>query len=444
MDIQQTAERYVAECLKKGAGAAEVYVESSRRLSVRVRNGEIETVQESASHGAGFRVFVKGAMAFASSNDLSERTCREAIDRAVAFARITTPDPSNVLPDDKGVGDAGPLYDPEIARIPMDRKVGLALKAEELALKDPRITLSGGAGYGEGEGEIALANSHGLLKGYRASNCSFSVSVVAADGEERSSGGESCGRRFFADLKPVEEVAERAAKKAWEMLGARPVKTQKAAVIFSPDVARALLGGILGAVNGERVLQKASFLAGKIGEKIGSGLLTLIDDGLRPKGPASAPFDGEGVPQQTRVIVEEGVLRGYMYNTIVAARAGVKSTGNASRRGFASLPGIGPHNFYMAAGKSKPEDIVRSTKRGLLVREVTGYGINPVSGHFSGGAAGFWIENGKIVHPVRGLTIAATAAAMLEGLDLIGDDLDLNRGVTAPTFRVAEMQIGGE
>lgn len=444
MDIKQTAERYVAECRKRGADAAEVYIESGRNLSVRVRNGEIETVEESSSRGVGFRVFVKGAMAFASSNDLAEKTCGEAIARAIAFARITTPDPSNVLPDDKGVGDAGPLYDPEIARIPMDRKVSLAMKAEELAMKDPRITLSDGAGYGEDETEIALANSRGLLKSYRATGCSFGVSVVAAKGEERSSGGESCGRRFFADLKPVEEVSGRAARKAWEMLEARPVKTQKAAVIFDPDVAYALLRGILGAVNGERVLQKASFLAGKIGQRIGSNLLTLTDDGLRPKGPASAPFDGEGVPQQTRVIVEEGVLRGYMYNTIVAARAGVRSTGNASRRGFDSLPGIGPHNFSMAAGKSRPEDIVKATRRGLLVREVTGYGINPVSGHFSGGAAGFWIENGKIVHPVRGLTIAATAAAMLEGIDMAGDDLDLNRGLAAPTFRIAEMQIGGE
>jgi len=444
MDIKETAERYVAECLKKGADAAEVYIESGRQMILRVRNGEIETVQESSSRGAGFRVFVKEAMAFASSNDLAETTCGDAIARAIAFARITTPDTNNVLPDDKGVGDPGPLHDPEIGRIPMDRKVDLALRAEGLAMKDPRITLSGGAAYGEEEGEIALANSHGLLKSYRASNCSFGVSVVAAKGDERASGGESCSRRFFADLKPVEEVAENAARKAWEMLGARPIKTQKAAVIFDPAVAYALLGGILGAVNGERVLQKASFLAGKVGQRIGSDLLTLTDDGLRPKGPASAPFDGEGVPQETRVIVEGGILRGYMYNTIVAARAGVRSTGNASRGGFASLPGIGPHNFYMAAGKSKPEDIVKATRRGILVREVTGYGINPVSGHFSGGAAGFWVENGKILHPVRGLTIAATAAAMLEGIDMVGDDLDFNRGMAAPTFRIVEMQIGGE
>ena len=443
MDIRETAERYVAECLKKGADAAEVYVESGRRLSVRIRNGAVETVQESASRGAGFRVFVKNAMAFAHSNDLSEKTCEEAIERAISFAGITTSDPNNILPDDPGVGDAGPLYDPEIETIPLERKIDLALKAEETALKDPRITLSGGAGYGEGEGEIALANSHGLLKSYRATSCSFSVSVVAAKDDERSSGGESCGRRFFADLKTVPEVAEKAAWKAWRMLGAEPVKTQRASVVFDADVAYALLGGILGAVNGERVLQGASFLAGKIDQKIGSGLMTLIDDGLRPKGPGSAPFDGEGVPKRTRVIVEKGVLRSYMYNTIVAARAGVQSTGNASRGGFSGLPGIGPHNFYMEAGIHKPEDIVRATRRGLLVTEVTGYGINPVNGHFSGGVAGFWIENGKIVHPVRGLTAAGSAAEMLNGIDMVGNDLDLTRGLAAPTFRIRELQIGG-
>lgn len=443
MDIKETAERYVAECLKKGADAAEVYIESGRRLSVRIRNGEIETVQESASHGAGFRVFVKNAMAFAYSNDLSAGTCGEAIARAVAFARITTPETSNILPEDKTVGDVVDLHDPEIEKIPLDRKIGLALRAEELALKDPAVTLSGGAGYGEGEGRIVLANSHGLLKSYQSTSCSFGVSVVATKDDERSSGGESCGRRFFSDLKPVEEVAERAAWKARVMLGTRPVKTQRAAVIFDPDVAFALLGGILGSVNGERVLQKASFLAGMIDQKIGTDLLTLIDDGLRPKGPASAPFDGEGVPQQVRTIVEKGVLRGFMYNTIAAARAGVQSTGNASRGGFTSLPGIGPHNFYMAAGPNTPEDIIQATERGLLVREVTGYGINPVTGHFSGGAAGFWIENGKILHPVRGLTIAATAAEMLEGIDMLGNDLDLDRRMTAPTFRIRDMQIGG-
>jgi PmbA protein len=227
------------------------------------------------------------------------------------------------------------------------------------------------------------------------------------------------------------------------MLDPQMVRTQRAPVIFHPDVARSLLGGILGAINGERVLQGASFLADRVGEKIGSELLTIIDDGTRPRGLASRPFDGEGVPTQRRVILDRGVLQGFMYNTMVASRAGVESTGNAARGGFSSLPGIGPHAFYVEAGETPPEEIISSTPTGLYLRGVTGYGINPVSGNFSGGAQGFWIENGQIAFPVRGLTIAATAEEMLNGIDVLGNDLDLNRTMTAPTFRIREMQIGG-
>jgi PmbA protein len=198
------------------------------------------------------------------------------------------------------------------------------------------------------------------------------------------------------------------------------------------------------AINGEAVLQGASFLGAMLEQPIASGLLTLIDDGTRPKGLASRPFDGEGVPTQRRVIVDRGVLKGFMYNTIVARRAGVKSTGNATRGGYASLPGIGPHNVSMAAGTTPPAEIVQATKAGLWLKDVTGYGINPVNGNFSGGASGLWIENGKVVYPVRGLTIAGTAKAMLNGIDMVGRDVDLNRSFAAPLFRITEMQIGGE
>jgi PmbA protein len=444
MEFRTLAEGTVKTCLKKGADAAEVYIETSRDLSLEVRKGEIETVQEAAGFGAGIRVFVKGRMAFASSNDLGEKALEDAIDRAIGFAKITTPDPNNVLPDDKGMTEVAGLHDPSIAGIPMERKIELAKAVERAALKDPRITKSDGARYQEGEVEVVIANSNGLVKSYRQSGCGFGVSVVAEKGDQKSSGAESCSRRFYADFKPAEEVAAKAVKDAVDGLDPRPVKTQRAAVIFTPDVAYSLLGGILSAVNGERVLQGASFLGPRLGQRIGSDLLTLTDDGTREKGLASAPFDGEGVPTQKRTLIERGVLVGFMYNTIVAKRAGVRSTGNASRGGFTSLPGIGPHNVVMAAGPAKPEDIIRATKTGLLVKEVTGYGINPVNGNFSGGAAGFWIEDGKIAFPVRGLTIAGTAEAMLDGIDMVADDLDLDRTMTAPTFRIKLLQIGGE
>ena len=444
MDYKSLAERLVKKCLNKGADAAEVYIESGRELSLEVRNGDIETAQETSAHGAGFRVFVKGKMAFSHCNDFSDAALDNAIRSAITFAKTTTPDENNVLPEEKEITTVADIYDPKISQVPMEQKIAMAKEIEKLAMKDARITKSAGSGFYENEGEIILANSYGLVKSYNASSCTWGVSVVAEKGDQKSSGGEYCSRRFFDDLKSADEISHKAAKDAYEMLDPRLVKTQKATVIFDPDAAFAILGGILAAINGERVLQGASFLEKMMDQKIACELLTLIDDGIKPRGLGSKPFDGEGVPTQKRIIVDKGILKGFMYNTIVAKRAGVKSTGNAARGGFTSLPGIGAHNFYMAAGEVPPEEIIKATKTGLLLKSVTGYGINPVNGNFSGGAEGFWIENGKIAFPVKGLTIAATAEEMLNGIDMVGNDLDLNRNFTSPTFRIKEMQIGGE
>lgn len=444
MDYKGLAEELVKKCMNKGADQAEVYIESGRNLRIRVRNGDIETVQEAATHGVGFRVFVKGKLAFSSCNDFTNQALENAVVSAVRFASNTTPDENNVLPDDKGITQIEGLYDPQISQVAMEKKIELAKKVEKLAMKDSRITKSSGASYSEGEGEVFLANSNGLLKSYKESGCGFGVSVVAEKGDQKSTGGESCSRHFFSDLKPPEEIAAKAAKDAYEMLDPQMVNTQKASVIFDPDVARAILGGILAAVNGERVLQGASFLRDKLDQKFASELLTIIDDGTRPKGMRSKPFDGEGVPTKKRTIVDKGVLKGFMYNTIVAKRAGVKSTGNASRGGFTSVPGIGAHNFFVAAGKNSGEEIIKATKVGLLLKGVTGYGINPVNGNFSGGASGFWVQNGKIAFPVKGLTVAGNAFDMLNAIDMVGNDLDLNRSFTAPTFRIKLIQIGGK
>lgn len=444
MDYIALTKQLVEGCLDKGADQAEVYLEAGRNLQIEVRNGEIETVQESASHGVGFRVFVGGKMAFASCNDFMDSALENAMDRAIGFAANTTADENNVLPDDKGLTDVSGLYDSRISQVSMDQKIELAKTVEKLAMKDSRITKSAGSGYNEGEAEVYLANSNGLSKSYRETGCSFGVYVVAEKGEQKSSGGDNCSRRYYDELKDPAEIAEKAAREAYEMLDPKMVKTQKADVIFDPDAARSVLGGILTAINGERVLQGASFLAGMLDQTIASELVTIIDDGTRPKGMASKPFDGEGVPTQKRIIVDKGMLKGFMYNTVVAKRAGVESTGNASRGGFRSLPGIGAHNFFMDAGTDNPEDIIKATKRGLYLKSVTGYGIIPVNGNFSGGASGFWIENGKIAFPVKGLTIAGTAFEMLNSIDMVGSDLDMNRSFTAPTFRIKSMQIGGE
>jgi PmbA protein len=436
-------EKLVGRCISLGADAAEVFLETNRNLSINVLKSEIETIEEASSQGVGFRVFVGGKMGFSHCNDLSSKSLDDTISRAIAFAKLSTPDENNVLPDDKGVTAVADLFDPGITAEPLDKKIKMALDLEKLAMKDPRITKSAGAGYGEGDSEIFIGNSNGIVKSYKSSGCSLGVSVVAEKGDQKNTGSEYCSRVFFTDLKPLEEIAETASKKAIQLLDPVMIKTQRASVIFDPEVGRALFGGIIAAINGERVLQGASFLKDYLGKQFASPLLTMTDDGTLAKSLGSSPFDGEGVPTIKNVLVEKGVLRSFIYNTKAAKRAGVKSTGNASRGGFTSLPGIGTHNVYISAGEHTRDEIIKSTVKGLLLLEVTGYGIDSVSGNFSGGASGFWIENGVAVHPVKGVTIAGRAFDILGAIDMVGNDLDMNRTNAAPTFRVAEMQIGG-
>jgi len=444
MKNMELSEKLVRKCISLGADAAEVFLETNRNLSINVLKSEIETIEEASTQGVGFRVFVEGKMGFSHCNDLSNKSLEDTISKAIAFARLSTPDENNVLPDDKGVTPVADLYDPGIAAEPMDRKIKMALELEKLAMKDPRITKSSGAGYWEGESEIFIANSNGLAKSYKSSGCSAGVYVVAEKGDQKNTGGENSSRVFFSDLPPLEEIAAVASKRAIELLDPVMIKTQKAAVIFDPDVARSLLGGIISAVNGERVLQGASFLKDQMNKQFASPLLTIIDDGTMQKSLGSLPFDGEGVPTIRNTLVEKGVLKSFIYNTNAGRRAGVKSTGNASRRGFDSLPGIGTHKLYLATGNHTRNEIIAGTAKGLLVLEVTGYGIDPVSGNFSGGASGLWIGNGEIVHPVRGVTIAGRGFDILAALDMMGTDLDMNRSFVSPTFRIAEMQIGGK
>jgi len=436
--------KLIKQCMTQGADAAEIYLEKERNLRVEIREGEIETIQETETRGVGFRVFVKGRMGFAHCNDFSDQSIKNTIENVVKFAENVSADKNNVLPDDPGITKIDGLYDAKIAGIPLDKKIKMAIDLENLAIKDPRITKSAGSSFSEGDVEVILANSNGLNKSERSTYCGFGVSVVAEKGEQKTSGSDYCYRRSFSQIKSMKEIAERAAKKAYSMLDPRMVKTQRAAVIFDPDVARSLLGGIIRAINGERVLQGASFLRDSLGKMVASSLFTVIDDGTLSGGLSSTPFDGEGVPTQRQVIIEKGELKGFIYNTITAKRAGVKSTGNASRGGFTSIPGIGVHNFYVAAGPHKAEEIIKKTRNGLLLKGVTGYGINPVNGNFSGGASGFWIKNGKIIFPVKGLTIAGNANEMLNSIDMVADDLDLHKSLTAPTIRIPDMQIGGE
>jgi len=443
MNYLSIAEKLVSKALKAGADAAEIYISAGRNLSVNILNGEIETIEEADSTGVGIRVIAGGSLGFSYSNSLDMKALDETIAMAIKFARLTTPDDNNVLPELSGITTVEDLFDPDIEDVSLDRKIALALEIEKMAMSDSRITRSSGSSYGEGVSEVFIASSSGAARSYKASGCSLGVSVVAEKGNQKKTGGEYSSRRFFSDLPAADQIAAIAARKAYEMLDPKMVKTQKASVIFDPDVAGSLLRGVIAALNGERVLQGASFLAHSMEKQFASPLLTIIDDGTRTRSMGAAPFDGEGVPTQKRVLVEKGVVKGFLYNAIAARRAGTVSTGNASRNGYSSLPGIGTHHLSLETGRNSRNEIIASTEKGLLLNGVTGYGIDAVSGNFSGGASGFWVEKGQILYPVEGLTIAGSGDAILNGIDLIGNDIDMNRSFAAPTFRVKEMQIGG-
>lgn len=446
MDMNYTdlTERLVRKCLTLGADAAEVYLETSRNMSVNVLNKEIETIEEASSQGVGFRVFTGGRMGFSHCNDFSDKSLEDTISRAIAFAKLTTPDENNVLPDDRSMTSVADIYDPAIKGEPMDKKIKMALELESLAMSAQGITKSSGAGYSEGESEVFIGNSNGIIKSYKSSGCSLGVSVVAEKGDQKNTGDEYCSRVFFSDLLPLDQIAASASSKAVELLDPVMIGTQRAAVIFDPDVVRSLFGGVISALNGERVLQGASFLKDFLNRRFASSLITIVDDPTLARSTGSAPFDGEGVSTRKLVLVENGTVKSFIYNSKAAKRAGTKSTGSASRGGFTSLPGIGTHKIYIQPGNTSPKDIVAGSAKGLLLREVTGYGVDPVSGNFSGGASGLWIVNGEIAHPVKGVTIAGKASDIFNAIDMAGNDTDMNRSFAAPTIRVAEMMIGGK
>jgi PmbA protein len=444
MKNKDLTEKLVKKCLSMGADAAEIYLQVNRDLSINVLKSEIETIEEASSQGIGFRIFSEGKMGFSHCNDLSDRSLEDTISRAIAFARLSTPDANNVLTEEKGSTLVADIYDPALVTQPLDKKIQIALDLESLAMKYPGISKSSGSSYGESESEITIANSNGSVKSYKSSGCSIGVSVVAEKGGQKNTGSKYSSRVFFSDLPSLEEIAQAASKKAMTLIDPVMVKTQKASVIFDTDITRSLWGSFVAALNGERVLQGASFLKDYLDKPIASSLLTLIDDGTLPKRTSSAPFDGEGVPTKRNVLIENGTLKTFIYDTKAAKRAGKVSTGNATRGSFNSLPAIGTHYVFMPNGSSTKDEIISSTQKGLLLLEVTGYGIDSVSGNFSGGASGLWIENGKIVHPVKGITIAGKAFDILNELDMLGNDLDMDSSNSAPTFRIAEMQIGGK
>jgi PmbA protein len=452
LDLESLAADVVAQAMKAGASEAEAVAREGEEFSVTVRMGAVETLKESGSRALGLRVFLGKRSASASTSDLTSDGIRQLVSGALALAKVTEEDPFTGLAESEEYGAVEGnqhLYFDDVREIPGPERIEWARRAEAAALKaDERITNSDGGSFDAATGRKVLSNSRGFTGGYRTSYTGVSAAPLAMDvnGQMQRDGWWSSARSFGL-LESPESVGAEAARRTVRRLGARRVPTQRVPVVFSAEVARSLIGSVFEAASGDAIWRGASFLAGKLGEAIADASITIIDDNLMllPNGAGgfgTSPFDGEGLPSRRTVVVERGVLRNYLLNTYTARKLGMKSTHNASR-GLAGAPGVGAGNLFLEPGTQTPEDIIGEVKAGLYVTGLMGFGTNTVTGDYSRGATGLWIENGQLTHAVEEVTVAGNLGEMLRNVTAIGSDLVFRGAVASPTLRIDGMTIAG-
>jgi len=446
-DLCEIAADVVARALKAGATAADAIARESDEFSTVVRLGQVETLKESGSRGLGLRVFAGKRAASTYSSDFSHDGIERMISGALALVKVTSEDPYAGLPDPSQFGSLGDLklyYDDVHSLLPEER-IDYARRTEAAALNfDPRIKNSEGGSFDASSGRMALANSLGFVDTYRRSSCSISAAPIAQseDGAMQRDFWYS-STRSLARLEAPEAVGKEAARRVLRRLGARKIASTQVPLVFDPQASRSIIDDISDAVNGDAIYRHSSFLAGKLGQRVAGENVTIIDDGAMLGGFGSSPFDGEGVPSQRTVVIEKGVLQSYLLNTYTAKKLGLSTTGNAAR-GLAGNPGIGNGNFFLEKGVRSLKEIIANIKQGLYVTEFLGFGVNLVTGDFSRGATGIWIENGEFAYPVEEITVGGNLKQMLNNISEIGSDLEFRSSVAAPTIRIDGMTIAGE
>ncbi|HEY7534307.1 MAG TPA: metallopeptidase TldD-related protein [Nitrospiraceae bacterium] len=442
----QLAVDVLDQAQRSGATAADIIVADGDTFSVQVRLGAVDRLTKAREKQLGLRVFVGSRSAAASTSDFS----RESLDRLVAqtctLAKAVVEDPVSGLPNVEQMAIEKPDLDlHDATRLETDYQIELARRAEAAAMAaDPRVTNSEGAEFDSSSGRVVLGNTHGFIGEYRSSSFSLSVSPVATDQQTDTMQRDMWYgvQRKFAKLETPEAIGIEATRRTVRRLGARKVVTQRVPVVFDQETAGGLLGTLCSAVSGYALYKGASYLIGSLGKPIASQLVTVYDDGRMVGGLGSRPFDGEGLPTRKTTVVDRGVLTSYLLDTYSGKKLGLPSTGNASRS-VGESPSVGPTNLYLVPGTRTPQEIIGGIKQGLYVTELIGFGINMVTGDYSRGACGFWIENGELAYPVEEITIASRLQDMFAGIEVVGNDLVFRGRIASPTVKIAEMTVAG-
>jgi PmbA protein len=446
-DLRELPQEIVRRAMKGGATAAECVVREGDEFSTLVRLGQVETLKEAGSRSIGVRVFFGQRAASTYSSDFSREGLDRMLKSALELGKITSEDPFAGIPHASQLGQLSgdlDLYHQDVYSLSGPDRIDYARRAEKAALDfDPRIKNSEGGSFDAATGHKVLANSHGFVGEYRRSYCSVAAVPIAQTGNGAMQRDYWFSlARTLKKLESPEQVGKVAAERTLRRLGARKAKTSHVPIVLDPMVASSILEHIFEGVNGDSVYRGASFLAGRLGQKIAGDNVNVIDDGTMPGGFGTSPFDGEGVPTRRTVVIENGVLKSYLLNTYTAKKLGLATTGNASR-GLAGTPGIGPGNYFLQPGVKTPKEMIGSIKEGLYVTEFLGHGANLVTGDYSRGASGLWISGGEFAYPVEEITVAGNLKEIFFNISEIANDLEFRGSVASPTIRIDGLTVGG-
>lgn len=439
--LTDLAERLVAAARRAGADAADALAVRSVSLAVEVREGAVEESERSEGDDVGLRAFVGRRQAVVSTNDVNADVA-ELAERAVAMAKAAPEDPFTGLADPARLARDVPdldLLDPDLPTV--TELEARAQRAEHAGLAVKGVTKSGGASASAGIGGMVLVTSHGFRGAYLSSGQSVSMTAIAGEGTAMERDYDYSSTLHGADLDPPEKVGRTAGERTVERLNPRKVKSKRVPVVFDRRIAGSLVSHLASAINGAAVARKTSFLKDRLGERLFRPGIQVLDDPLRRRGLRSRPFDAEGVATRRLAVVEDGVLASWILDSATARELGFASTGHA-QRGVSSTPAPGPSNLHLAAGSDTPEALMADIAEGFYVTDLIGVGVNQVTGDYSRGASGFWIENGRRSYPVSEVTIAGNLIDMFQTL-LPANDLEFRFGTNAPSVRVEGLTVAG-